>query len=63
MKRIVNLPKIKVEAFITYLVDNNVSTIYHVYIDDKFYRACGSYDEVNLLLAMVIHDELAEVRI
>jgi len=61
MKRSILIPIIKVDSFVTQLVDNSTSSIYHVYVNDRFYRACGSKDEVKQIISAVIDDELGGI--
>jgi hypothetical protein len=61
MKRSISFPIIQVDSFITQLVEGTTSCIYHVYVNDQFYRACGSKDEVKQIIASVIENELGGI--
>lgn len=61
MKRSVVIPIIQVDSFITQLVEGTTSCIYHVYVNDKFYRACGSKEEVKQIISAVIDNEIGGI--
>ena len=61
MKRSVIIPIIKVDSFITQLVEGTTSCIYHVYVNDNFYRACGSKEEVKKIISAVIDTEIGGI--
>lgn len=58
MKRSITLPKIKVDSFITMLVDESTSTIYHVYVNDEFYRAFNDRNDMIFAIELLFQNEL-----
>lgn len=61
MKRSIFLPKIQVDYFNNILFNGDSSVIYHLYVNDEFYRAFNSHDELEAAITAIVNVELTGV--
>ena len=58
MKRVIEIPKFRIEEFTSLVLDGEDIKVYHLYINDTFIRASASKDEIMQMIRTRIEMEL-----
>ena len=58
MKRVIEIPKFRVEEFTSLILEGDDIKVYHLYINDTFIRASASKEEIMQMIRTRIEMEL-----
>ena len=58
MKRVIEIPKFRIEEFTSLVLEGDDIKVYHLYINDTFIRASASKDEIMQMIKTRIEMEL-----
>lgn len=57
MRKTIQFPIIKIDSFTYHYVDGDSSQVFHIYVNDQFYRAVNSREEVQSIISILMQSE------